>query len=283
MTAVINDVRMFSMNPVWNEDYRIEVCHAADELVFEIKDKDHAYSEFIGSVSIPTALLFEKHIVDEWFPIKKKSGSTKGELLLDVKFIPVARLKKSYRVRHTYFPMHKHCNVTLYQDAHCPLAQMPQFDQLFGPDGKKHEPASCWVDVHKALISARHIICITGWAVWTKVKLFRGADLSIDSRTVGELLLAKADQGVKVYVMIWSDRTSGEVKKTGVMGTYDMETVDFFKGTKVNCALVPREMSKHELTDHLQNQLSTSAYSHHQKSIICDAEAYYNKGSAFKS
>ncbi len=268
-TRIINN----DLNPVWNEDYRIECCHWADELIFKVADKDHAYAEFIGSVVIPTATLFAHEIKDEWMPIKKKSGSHKGDIRLSIKFIPTERLKKSYRVRHTYFPMHKKCNVTLYQDAHCPQHKMPQFNSLIGPDGRKHEMASCWKDVHSALINARHIICITGWAVWTKVKLFRGEDMHIDSRTLGELLLNKAEEGVKVYVMIWSDRSSGDFKKTGVMGTYDMETVDFFKGTLVNCALVPRDMSKHELTDHLQNQLSTSAYSHHQKTIICDAEA----------
>ena len=28
-----------NLNPVWNESYRVEVCHFADHLVFEVKDK----------------------------------------------------------------------------------------------------------------------------------------------------------------------------------------------------------------------------------------------------
>ena len=42
-----------SLDPVWNESYRIEVCHSAECLSFEVRDKDHAYAEFIGAVYIP--------------------------------------------------------------------------------------------------------------------------------------------------------------------------------------------------------------------------------------
>ena len=49
-------------------------------------------------------------------------------------------------------------------------------------------------------MQAEQLICITGWAVWDKLKLFRGADLNIDNRTLGELLIEKANQGVKVRI-----------------------------------------------------------------------------------
>ena len=56
------------------------------------------------------------------------------------------------------------------------------------------------------------------------------------------------------------------------MGTHDMETYNYFKKTRVTCALAPRELgSVNELTDVLQNQFSSGAYTHHQKSVICDA------------
>ena len=50
---------------------------------------------------------------------------------------------------------------------------------------------------------AERIICVSGWSVWDKLRLFRGVDLSIDARTLGELLLARAEQGVEVFVMVW--------------------------------------------------------------------------------
>jgi hypothetical protein len=33
----------------------VEVCHSAEALEFEVRDKDHAYAEFIGTVAIPIA------------------------------------------------------------------------------------------------------------------------------------------------------------------------------------------------------------------------------------
>ena len=92
-------------------------------------------------------------------------------------------------------------------------------------------------------MDAREIICITGWAVYHKLQLFRGHDLSIDARTLGEILKDKARQGVKVYVMLWSEKTSNALKQDGVMGTHDMETYYYFsEGSepKVKCALTPR-------------------------------------------
>ena len=54
-----------------------------------------------------------------------------------------------------------------------------------------------------------------------------------------------------------------------------METYNFFKRTKVNCALAPREMSMTELTDVVNNTFSSGAYTHHQKSVIADAPGAY--------
>ena len=47
------------------------------------------------------------------------------------------------------------------------------------------------------------MICVSGWSVWDKLQLLRGTDLSIDARTLGELLLARANEGVEVNVMVW--------------------------------------------------------------------------------
>ena len=83
-------------------------------------------------------------------------------------------------------------------------------------------------------------------------------------------------------VMVWSEYTSGNVNTQGVMGTHDMETYNYFKDSrnydsnnKVFCALAPRELTnvkEKEFTDHLQNTFSAGAYTHHQKTVICDAE-----------
>ena len=73
--------------------------------------------------------------------------------------------------------------------------------------------------------------------------------------------------------MIWSEATSGDiVGEKGVCGTHDMETFNRFKNTKVRCALVPRELEIKEFTDVLQTSFATGTYTHHQKSIVVDAE-----------
>ncbi len=93
--------------------------------------------------------------------------------------------------------MQRDCHVTLYQNAHA-YEGMPQFKDLIGPDGVKFEPAACWKEVYETIMKAEYTICITGWAVWDKLQLFRGRDLNIDNRTLGELLIEKANSGVQV-------------------------------------------------------------------------------------
>ena len=81
-TSVVNN----DLNPKWDESYRIEVCHFADALTFEIRDKDHAYSEYIGCVEIPTTDLLNGQVFKGPHPIKSKSGKTKGTLTIEVYF-----------------------------------------------------------------------------------------------------------------------------------------------------------------------------------------------------
>ena len=137
--------------------------------------------------------------------------------------------------------MRTNCRVTLYQDAHVP-PNMPQFLNMHLPPGETYYPPSCWNDLYDTIMEAKEIICITGWAVWHKLQLFRGSDLSKDSRTLGEILRDRSEEegGPKVYVMVWSEKTSGDFKRQGVMGTHDMDTYYYFKETKVTCVIAPR-------------------------------------------
>ena len=45
----------------------------------------------------------------------------------------------------------------------------------------------------------------------------------MSSLSLGELLKKKAEDGVRVLIMIWGETTS-------IMGTHDTETENFFKG-----------------------------------------------------
>ena len=51
-------------------------------------------------------------------------------------------------------------------------------------------------------------------------------ELDLSNLTVGELLKKKAEDGVRVLLMIWGETTS-------IMGTHDTETENFFKGKQI--------------------------------------------------
>ena len=95
-------------------------------------------------------------------------------------------------------------------------------------------PKSCWRDVYDTIMEAEQLICITGWSVWHELKLFRGDDEQIDKRTLGQILVNKANMGTKVFVMVWDEATTGQgnvLSKVVTMGTHDEETYNFFKDT----------------------------------------------------
>jgi Ca2+-dependent lipid-binding protein len=54
---VLND-----LNPQWNESFKVELCHWGANLNFEVRDKDHAYTEYIGMVQIPASDLISSGI-----------------------------------------------------------------------------------------------------------------------------------------------------------------------------------------------------------------------------
>ena len=43
------------------------------------------------------------------------------------------------------------------------------------------------------------------------------------------MLKAKADEGVKVLMLVWDELASGNLCDAGLMGTHDEETRDFFE------------------------------------------------------
>ena len=51
--------------------------------------------------------------------------------------------------------------------------------------------------------------------------------MSLASLSLGELLKRKAEDGVRVLIMIWGETTS-------IMGTHDTETENFFKGNNTH-------------------------------------------------
>jgi phospholipase D1/2 len=127
------------------------------------------------------------------------------------------------------------------------------------------------------------MIYIVGWSVYDKVKLVRepsssrplpeGGDL-----TLGELLKFKSQEGVRVCLLVWDDKTSHDklfIKTGGVMGTHDEETRKFFKHSSVICVLSPRYASS-KLSIFKQQVVGT-LFTHHQKCVLVDTQAWGNK------
>ena len=131
------------------------------------------------------------------------------------------------------------------------------------PDGSKYQPTRAWHDLFKAIVNAQKFIYITGWSVFTDIQLVRGEDDQEGLSTVGNLLKHKAENGVRVLMMVW------DAHDMGVMGTNDEVTKEFFEGSNVECILVPRQKEG----GGLESTFVGACYSHHQKTVICDADA----------
>ncbi|KAL6551336.1 Phospholipase D [Orobanche minor] len=139
-----------------------------------------------------------------------------------------------------FFSQRPGCRISLYQDAHVPDNFVPKIP-LSG--GKFYEPHRCWEDVFDAITNAKHFIYITGWSVYTQFALIRdtrrpkpGGDIIL-----GDLLKKKADERVRVLMLVWDDRTSvDQLKKDGLMATHDQETEEYFQGSNVHCVLCLR-------------------------------------------
>ena len=125
--------------------------------------------------------------------------------------------------------------------------------------------------------AAEKFIYITGWSVFTGIDLVRVEDSEADggdSSNVGELLKRKAEQGVKVFLLVWDEKLSTSLCD-GMMATHDEDTESFFEGTKVCVKLVVRQ-KKGGL---FEKEFVSFCYSHHQKTIICDAPLHVAGGS----
>lgn len=273
-----------SENPLWDEHFCIPVAHPVVKVEFHVKDDDVLGAELIGVVGIPVDKIVCGKRVDGWFPVVGPCGNPLKpypELYVSIQFKPVGFGEGDEIVNggvpNTYFPLRKGGSMTLYQDAHVPDAMLPQ---ILLDDGKVYEQNKCWEDICHAILEAHHLIYIVGWSIYHPVKLVReptrplpaGGDLSL-----GDLLKYKSQEGVRVAMLIWDDKTSHDkllLKTEGVMQTHDEETRKFFKHSSVHCVLSPRYASN-KLSIFKQQVVGT-LFTHHQKCLLLDTQATGN-------
>ncbi|KAK1403538.1 Phospholipase D [Heracleum sosnowskyi] len=269
-------------NPQWNESFHIYCAHMASNVIFTIKEDNPIGAEIIGRAYLPVTELLEGDIVDRSLEIVGKDRKPiHGHPKIHVKlhYFDVTRectwsrgitSPKHPGVPFTYFTQRLGCRVSLYQDAHVPDNFIPKIP-LSG--GKYYEPHRCWEDIFDAISDAKHLIYITGWSIYTEITMIR--DLRRPKRggdiTLGELLIKKADEGVRVLLLVWDDRTSVKtLKQDGLMATHDEDTGMYFQGTEVHCVLCPRNPDDGRSI--IQDLAISTMFTHHQKTVVVDSK-----------
>lgn len=259
-TSVIDN----NLNPIWNEKFRVEVCHNVVSVTFAVRDKDFVSSEIMGSVTFSSESIISSGGVSGTFDLfKEKSSKKVGQLTLSIIYTGKHAVKDNPEVLECLFPMRRNNRVTLYQDAHCPM--LP--NQIITSSGYPYVPRSTWRDMYETITEAQTFIFVVGWSVSAKISLLRWP--GEDSTPLGHLLLMKANEGVRVRILLWDELTSNEINKTGAMSTEDEETSLFFKGTPVVVKLAPRDRYTKDMFS-TKNSFTKMCYTHHQKCVIAD-------------
>ena len=259
-------------NPVWNAHYRIPICHEVDFLTVMVLDKDYNDEDHIGGYEVRGVDLEKGTKLVGWYPLY----GCKGKINLKMNYVSKKDIGATFEVPDCYFPMKENCSVRMYQDAHCP--PLPMFENVTNLSGETYEPPCAWTDIYASLNSAKKFIYITGWSVYTETILVRGEGFGHDCKkggeTLGELLKRKSEEGVLVLILIWDEQASS----LGKMGTHDADTRDYFEGTNITVAIVPRVKNLEGVAGFMQNHIAETCYSHHQKTIILDADPIDGKG-----
>ena len=278
-TKIIDD----NLNPVWKETFYCPVAHYTESLVFVVKDSDVGFDELIGTHTLPVDELakFENnqplrvgiHKIAELELNDKK----KGRLHYYLEYVPSWMLEKSLDVPGTYFKVRKGNKVKLYVNADDIDDGSFKLVKYGGArdNSKTWKPPRLWRDIYDSICNAKHFIYITGWSVDTSISLLRGKerDKAIKdgkySPYIGKLLIQKADEGVVVNLLAWSDLSSS-------LGTHDKESWKYFKDTKVTFKLVSMVGDEHNTK---REKISKEVMDyHHQKLIILDVAHEHNNG-----
>jgi phospholipase D1/2 len=210
-----------SQSPVWNEHFKIPLAHPVTHVEFSVKDNDVFGADLIGIASVSAHRIASGETINDWFPINGPLGKPPkpdAAVRMEMTFTKceenplyqygIADDPDHLGVRNCYFPVRRGGSVKLYQDAHVPESILPEI-ALEG--GKAFEHGTCWEDICDAILEAHHLVYIVGWSIFHKVKLVReptrplprGGDLSL-----GDLLKYKSQEGVRVLLLVWDDKTS---------------------------------------------------------------------------
>ncbi|BFI07992.1 phospholipase D1/2 [Marchantia polymorpha subsp. ruderalis] len=271
------------VHPVWNESFRIYAAHEVSDVVITVRDDKAIGATTIGRAKLPVTELLSRRAIDDWYDLFTDTGEAvkggEGKVRFCIRFYAAVddpqwsrgiRDPRYDGVPYTFFPQRRGCRVTLYQDAHMPDGFL---EKISLADGRIKQPTHCWEDAYRMIMGARHMIYVAGWSVYTEITLIRDEDRMIEGAqgvTLGQLLKRRADEGVRVNILVWDDRTSNVLYSKGKMATHDNDTFDYFQNTKVNCILCKRRTDRSALSI-TQSLKGDTMFTHHQKTLIVDA------------
>ncbi|KAK4274433.1 hypothetical protein QN277_017653 [Acacia crassicarpa] len=272
-------IRHQTSNPKWNETFQIYCAHKVSNIVFTVKDGNPIGAILIGRAYVPVDQVLSGGPLNRQVEIYDEDHRPiRGGSKIHVKIEFNHAVNDPYWSRgiktadfpgvpHVFFNQRENCKVTLYQDAHV-LDDFIKVSIPLSGGIRYYNPGRCWQDIFSAIYNAKYLIYITGWSVYTEITLIRNSDKP--SMTLGQLLLMKADEGVKVLMLVWDDRTSDQLRKVGFMATHDEETVQYFRNTKVQCELCPRNPDVGRSI--IQGLQTSTMFTHHQKAVVVDSD-----------
>ena len=174
------------LNPVWDEIFKVDVCHHASSIRVKIMDREHIGAETVGTILISTDDLMSNEPVEGWWDLMvNNDGDTQGQVHMMFQLFPVTHEGKA--LQDAYFEPREGCRMSIYQDADTPELEI--FEGITQPDGSHYVPPRLWLDLFKSLHEAQKLIYICGWSVFTGISLVRGEEASqFGDTNVGELL-----------------------------------------------------------------------------------------------
>jgi len=210
-----------SQSPKWEEHFKIPLAHPVSQVEFYVKDNDMFGADLIGIATVSAKRILSGEDISDWFPIIGSFGKPPKPdcaVFLEMKFTrcdenPLYRSSvvpgpDRFAVRDSYFPVRQGGSVTLYQDAHVPDSMLPEIEL---DDGVEFQQGKCWEDICHAILEAHHLVYIVGWSIFHKVKLVREPTKPLPNGgnlNLGELLKYKSQEGLRVLLLVWDDKTS---------------------------------------------------------------------------
>ena len=74
--ASLGEARLFcskyipnDLNPTWDEVFKVPVCHHANVVKIDVKDKEHVGNQHIASCRIEVETLLGGEAIEEWFEL----------------------------------------------------------------------------------------------------------------------------------------------------------------------------------------------------------------------